>query len=268
MTITCLRAADAIGSFSPEQCSCFTGSSMTKSSLLPLLFQVNAAKAARCRHHVHLNLPRTSPKNSHGVRRGCADTLTFSEGNIRGRTSWRVCIHPYSVAKATSLAERRGGCASTRTLLRRQHPWPNVVAGVHSPVLCCPYVVAGVHPPVLCCEGNIRGRTSWRVCIHPHSVAKATSLAERRGGCASTRTLLRRQHPWPNVVAGVHPPVLCCEGNIRDRTSWRVCIHPYSVARTSWRVCIHPYSVAKATSVAESRGGCASTRTLLRRQHP
>ena len=239
------------------------------------------------------------------IRRGCADTLTFNEGNVHGHTSW-VCIHPYSVAKATSLAVRRG-CAFTRTLLRRQHPWPYVV-GVRSPILCCegnirgrtswvcihpysfartsswvcihpysvakatylavrrgcaftrtqlrrqhpsPYVV-GVHSPVLSCEGNIRGRKSWRVCIHPYSVAKATSVAVRRG-CASTGTLLRRQHPCPNVVAGVHPPVLCCEGNIRGRTSW---------------VCIHPYSVAKEISVTDRRGGCASTRTLLRRQHP
>ena len=167
---------------------------------------------------------------------GVHSPVLSCEGNIRRRTSW-VCIHPYSVAKATSVAESRGGCASTRTLLRRQHPWPYVV---------------GVHPPVLCCEGNIRARTSWRVCIHPYSVAKATSVAVRRG-CASTGTLLRRQHPCPNVVAGVHPPVLCCEGNIRGRTSW---------------VCIHPYSVAKEISVTDRRGGCASTRTLLRRQHP
>ena len=118
-----------------------------------------------------------------------------------------------------------------------------------------------MHSPVLCCEGNIRGRTSW-VCIHPYSVAKATSVAVRRG-CAFTRTLLRRQHPWPYVVAGVHSPVLCCEGNIRGRTSWRVCIHPYCVARTSSRVCIHPYSFAKATSVAERRG-CALTHTFIK----
>ena len=83
----------------------------------------------------YVNLCCTSPINSHGVCRGCAGTLTFNEGyicgrtswgvhspifccegNIRGRTSW-VCIHPYSVVKATSVAVCRG-CAFTRTLMK------------------------------------------------------------------------------------------------------------------------------------------------------
>ena len=62
------------------------------------------------------NLCRTSPKNSHGVRCRCAGTLTFNEGNIHGCTSW-VCIHPYSVVKATSVAVHRG-CALTHTLMK------------------------------------------------------------------------------------------------------------------------------------------------------
>ena len=80
----------------------------------------------------NFNLRRTSPKNSHAVCLGFADTLTFNKGNIHGCTSW-VCIHPDSVVKATSVTVCCW-CAFTHTLLWRQHPRPYVV-GVHSPIL-------------------------------------------------------------------------------------------------------------------------------------
>ena len=83
----------------------------------------------------YVNLCHISPKNSHGVCRGCAGTLTFNEGYICGRSSWGVhspifccegnihghtlwvCIHPYSVVKATSVAVYCG-CALTHTLMK------------------------------------------------------------------------------------------------------------------------------------------------------
>ena len=81
------------------------------------------------------NLCCTSPKNLHRVHHGCAGTLTFNEGYICGRSSWGVhspifccegnihghtlwvCIHPYSVVKATSVAVYCG-CALTHTLMK------------------------------------------------------------------------------------------------------------------------------------------------------
>ena len=111
-----------------------------------------------------------SPKNSRGVCPGCAGTLTFNEGNIRGHMSW-VCINPVSVVKATFVAVHLG-CAFTQTLLWRQHSWPYIM-GLHSPRLCCKgnirghTPIMGVHSPRFCCEGNIRGHMSW-VCIYPY----------------------------------------------------------------------------------------------------
>ena len=59
---------------------------------------------------------------------GVHSPILCHEGNIRGRMLW-VCIHPYSVVKATSVAVYRG-CVLTHILLWRQHPWPYIV-GVH-----------------------------------------------------------------------------------------------------------------------------------------
>ena len=47
---------------------------------------------------------------------GVHSPILCCEGNIHGRTSW-VCIHPYSVVKATSVAICCG-CALTHTLMK------------------------------------------------------------------------------------------------------------------------------------------------------
>ena len=47
---------------------------------------------------------------------GVHSPILCCEGNIRGHTSW-VCIHPYSVVKATSVAICRG-YALTHTLMK------------------------------------------------------------------------------------------------------------------------------------------------------
>ena len=112
-----------------------------------------------------LNLRCTSPKNSHGVRRGCAGTLTFNEGNIHCHKSW-VCIHPDSVVKATSV--------TGRMLWVCIHPYSVVKAT--SVAVHCGCAIVG-YPYSIVKATSVAVHCGCAIVGYPYSVVKATSVA-------------------------------------------------------------------------------------------
>ena len=174
----------------------------------------------------NFNLHHTSPKNSHAVCSGFADTLTFNKGNIHGRTSW-VCIHPYSVVKATSVTVCCW-CAFTHTLLWRQHPRPYVV-GVHSPILswkqqCIPCRMQSNLAPWVCVIVSVCVRC---LCKHFHVGLLQTESKKKR----------RRNGYGRQMSYGIQPLSFSCSCSLCQlhiHTHRLACTHLLSNGMGQW----------------------------------